>query len=74
VRGLHAPLGKPRHKRPRPVQSAAPGNGFHLPIGFREKAITVSDNLTTDIPITNRELDVIETYLNTLLDDMLRKP
>lgn len=31
----------------------------------------VIDNLTADIPITNRELDVIETYLGSLLDGML---
>ena len=33
--------------------------------------LAVVDNLTADIPITNRELDVIETYLGALLDRML---
>jgi hypothetical protein len=33
--------------------------------------VSVIDDLTADIPITNRELDVIETYLGSLLDAML---
>ena len=33
--------------------------------------MSVIDDLTADIPITNRELDVIETYLGSLLDGML---
>jgi hypothetical protein len=33
--------------------------------------VSVIDNLTQDIPITNRELDVIETYLASLLDGIL---
>lgn len=33
--------------------------------------VDVIDDLTTDIPITNQELDVIETYLSSLLEAML---
>lgn len=33
--------------------------------------VGVIDDLTAPIPITNRELDVIETYLGSLLDGIL---
>jgi hypothetical protein len=33
--------------------------------------VEVIDDLAANIPITNRELDVIETYLGSLLDGML---
>jgi hypothetical protein len=34
----------------------------------------VDDDFPQEIPITRRELDVIETYLGTLLDDALGVP
>jgi hypothetical protein len=46
---------------------------------IRRDAVTwagpvVVDDFPQEIPITRRELDVIETYLGALLDDALRVP
>jgi hypothetical protein len=43
----------------------------HGPQGASRHHPQVVDNFPTVVPVTQRELDVIETYLGSLLDDML---
>ncbi len=52
-------------------KSANSANHVKLSAEHHGDNLAVIDNLTADIPITNRELDVIETYLGSLLDGML---
>lgn len=52
-------------------KSANSANHVKSSAEHHNENLAVIDNLTADIPITNRELDVIETYLGSLLDGML---
>jgi hypothetical protein len=44
----------------------------HSPRGDSRRRPQVVDNLPAVVPVTQRELDVLETYLGSLLDDMLK--
>jgi hypothetical protein len=50
------------------VRVGAPGLGEATII---EPSLHVTDDLPQAIPLAKRELDVIETYLGALLDDVL---
>ena len=58
--GYHAP-GRPAQSK-RPI-ARRPGNV--------EPAIEVVDDLTALVPVTQREIEVIETYLSALVDEAL---
>jgi hypothetical protein len=44
----------------------------HGPRGASRQRLQIIDNFPAVVPVTQRELDVIETYLGSLLDDMLK--
>ena len=41
--------------------------------GARRPYLQVTDDFPAFVPVTQRELDVLETYLGSLLDDMLKR-
>jgi len=45
----------------------------HRPSGASPDHPQVIDNFPAVVPVTQRELDVIETYLGSLLDDLLKR-
>lgn len=48
-----------------------PATAGVAPIASAKAEFTVVDNLPADIPITARELEVLETYLSDLIDQLL---
>lgn len=65
---------RPVRRRPRPADPASPrpAGGFELGWGSRTApAPHIADNLPHPIPLAERELDLIESYLGALLDDIL---
>ena len=44
----------------------------HGPCGAARHCPEVVDDYPEIVPVTQRELDVIETYLGSLLDDLLK--
>ena len=48
-----------------------PAKAGVAPIASAKAEATVVDNLPADIPITARELEVLETYLADLIDQLL---
>jgi hypothetical protein len=49
------------------------GEFQHGPRGDSRQRPQVVDNFPTIVPVTQRELDVLETYLGSLLDDLLKQ-
>jgi hypothetical protein len=45
----------------------------HGPRGASRHHPQVVDNFPTVVPVSQRELDVLETYLGSLLDDLLKQ-
>lgn len=54
-----------------PSKLVSTTNYFKSSAELPNKNVNVIDDLTAGIPITNQELDVIETYLGSLLEAML---
>ena len=44
----------------------------HGPLGASRQTPRVIDDFPAVVPVTQREIDVLETYLGSLLDDMLK--
>jgi len=61
------------HRRPPDDGSSIQGELQHGPSGASRHPPQVVDNFPTVVPVTQRELDVLETYLGSLLDDLLKQ-
>ena len=49
------------------------GEFQHGPCGDSRRRPLIVDDFPAVVPVTQRELDVLETYLGSLLDDMLKR-
>lgn len=61
------------HRRTRADGSRMQGEAQHGPSGASRRHLSVVDDFPAAVPVTERELDVLETYLGSLLDDMLKR-
>jgi hypothetical protein len=61
------------HRRQPADGSCLQGKLQHGPSGDSRQRPQVVDDLPAVVPVTQRELDVLETYLGSLLNEMLKR-